>query len=158
MTTLTIVESKRRIARKALKRPLARSLPKKRKRTRQGSISTLKRNLDAIFSKYIRQRDSGQCYTCPKKDDPKRMQNGHFIPRQYLSVRYDETNCHCQCYACNMLYNGQPSAYALHLIVDYGRDIVEKLESRRKEITKLTPEWYQKQIALYTQKLEELKG
>lgn len=111
---------------------MRKALPKPKKR----SVSKLKKELDGLFSKFIRYRDQGQCYTCPKKDDPKRMQNGHFVPRQYLSVRYDEVNCHCQCYACNMLYNGQPSAYAARLERDYGKGTVAMLESRRQEITR----------------------
>lgn len=108
---------------------------------------TERKTLDALFSKFIRQRDDGQCYTCPKKDDPKRMQCGHFVPRQYLAVRYDEINCHCQCYACNMLYNGQPSRFALNLERDFGVGIVQKLESMRQVVTKNFP--YKELIAHY---------
>jgi len=118
------------------------------------SISKLKKELDAIFSKFIRQRDKGQCYTCPKKDEPKFMQNGHFVPRQYLAVRYSEINCHCQCYACNMLYNGQPSVYALNLQRDYGNAVVGQLEALRTKITKLTPEWYEEKKIYYSLLLE----
>lgn len=118
--------------------------PKKKTTTK------LKKELDTIFSRYIRWRDDGQCYTCSKKDNPKYMQNGHFVPRQYLSLRFDEINCHCQCYACNMLYNGQPSAYAERLKRDYGEDIIEKLELKRQEITKDFP--YESKIAEYTEK------
>lgn len=114
----------------------------------------LKKNLDAVFSKFIRYRDKGQCYTCPHKDDPKRMQNGHFIPRQYLAVRWDEVNCHCQCYACNMLYNGQPGAYAMRLELDYGVGTVARLEGLKRQITKNVP--YNALIEEYTQKLAEM--
>lgn len=114
----------------------------------------LKKQLDKIFSEYIRRRDEGQCYTCPKKDEWKKMQNGHFVPRQYLAVRYDEVNCHCQCYACNMLYNGQPSAYAARLEMDYGLGTVAMLEGRRKEITKNFP--YQDWIEIYEEKLKDI--
>ena len=116
-------------------------------------ISKLKKELDAVFSKWIRQRDEGQCYTCPKKDDPKYMQCGHFVPRQYLSVRYDEVNCHCQCYACNMLYNGQPSAYAQRLEKEYGSGTVEMLERKRNKITKLEPSWYMEMLEEYKERL-----
>jgi len=126
------------------------------KRPKLKTVSKLKKELDAIFSKYIRARDKGQCYTCPKKDDPKNMQNGHFVPRQYLSIRYSEVNCHCQCYACNMLYNGQPSLYALKLQRDYGEDIILKLERERHKIVKLTPFWYEEQKLVYQAKLEAL--
>lgn len=86
---------------------------------------------DVWFSRFIRQRDKGHCYTCSNINDPKKMQCGHFNPRQYLSTRYDEINNHCQCYACNMLYGGQPATYAKNLIRDFGQGIVEKLESQR---------------------------
>jgi len=120
------------------------------------TLSKLKKELDVIFSRFIRYRDEGQCFTCPKKDDPKRMQNGHFVPRQYLSVRYDERNNNCQCYACNMLYNGQPSAYAIKLKALYGEEIVEELENLRRTVTKRTPFWYEEQIEIYKQKVKEL--
>lgn len=98
------------------------------------SKTSLRKKADAIFSRYIRQRDGGQCYTCSLKRPWKEMQCGHFVPRQYLSLRYDEVNCHCQCYACNMLYNGQPSVYSLNLQRDFGTDTVRSLEARRREV------------------------
>ena len=125
-----------------------------RPRKKVKTVSKLKKELDAIFSKFIRARDRGQCYTCPKKDDPKNMQNGHFVPRQYLAIRYSEINCHCQCYACNMLYNGQPSLYALNLVRDYGEGIIESLERERHKVAHLTPDWYIAEIARYTELLQ----
>lgn len=124
-------------------------IPKKKVK----KLSKWKKELDTIFSRFIRQRDKGQCYTCPKKDDPKYMQCGHFVPRQYLSVRFSEVNCHCQCYACNMLYNGQPSAFAEHLKRDYGEAIVSELEKERQKSVKLTELDYEKKINHYTRKL-----
>lgn len=126
------------------------------KTTKKGkSISKLKKELDSVFSRFIRERDKGQCYTCPKKGEVKEMQNGHFVPRQYLSTRWDEVNCHCQCYACNMLYNGQPSRYAERLEQDYGIGTVARLEAKRKEILKLSPFQYELLISDY-KKLVEL--
>lgn len=121
---------------------------KLRKKTK--TLAKWKKELDAVFSRYIRQRDNGQCFTCPKKDHWKNMQNGHFVPRQYLSLRFDERNCNCQCYACNMLYNGQPSLYAVNLKRKYGESIIEELESVRLKETKLDAQWYQEKIAHYT--------
>lgn len=123
---------------------------------KSASVSILKKRMDAVFSRFIRQRDKHTCYTCGLRMEANRSQNGHFIPRQYLSLRYSEVNCHCQCYACNMLYNGQPSAYALHLILDYGEDIIEKLERERRKITKLTPEYYETEIDRYSKLLSVL--
>lgn len=117
--------------------------------------SQLKKKLDKIFSEYIRMRDKGQCYTCPKQLPWKAMQNGHFVPRQYLKTRWDERNCNCQCYACNMLYNGQPSAYAKRLKEQYGEGIIEELEKNRKEVCKLDWIWYEDKINYYKERIKE---
>ncbi len=122
-------------------------------RNKVKSLAKWKKEADAIFSKYIRQRDQGQCFTCPKKDDPKTMQNGHFVPRQYLAVRYDEINCNCQCYACNMLYGGQGATYAIRLAQKYGQETVEKLESMRWVSVKLDETYYRDLIEKYKQLL-----
>jgi len=140
-----------------LKRSKLASTASKPRKMGKGTVSKLKKKLDAIFSLYIRTRDEGQCYTCPKKDEIKKMQNGHFIPRQYLAVRWDEMNNHCQCYACNMLYNGQPGAYATRLERDYGKGTVELLESKRKLVVKMKPEDYEYWITIFAEKLEALK-
>ncbi len=149
----------KRIARKVSgigstpKRRLAGQIGGNKKKPK--SLSKYKKELDAVFSRFIRERDDGQCYTCPKKGEIKTMQNGHFIPRQYLAVRWDETNNHCQCYACNMLYNGQPGAYAIRLEQDYGTGTVARLEARRKELTKLSPAFYEEKIAHYKALLQK---
>lgn len=133
--------------------PVARRKPK----NAPLSVSKLKKKLDIVFGHYIRWRDNHVCYTCGMVLDPKKSQCGHFVPRQYLATRYDERNNHCQCYACNVLYNGQPTAYACHLMVEYGRDIIEELESHRKDAVKRKPDWYLEQIKIYQEKLTALE-
>lgn len=96
------------------------------------TVSKLKKDLDAVFSKYIRQRDNHICFTCGLKMEANRSQNGHFVPRQYNATRYDERNCNAQCYACNMLYNGQPTEYALRLQAKYGDGIIKQLNDLRR--------------------------
>lgn len=119
------------------------------------SIAKLKKELDRLFSIFIRHRDKGKCYTCPKKTESWRdLQCGHFVPRQYLATRYDEVNCHAQCYACNMLYNGQPSAFAAKLEREYGKGTVEALEAKRRLITKDFP--YEYWIEVYREKVDAI--
>ena len=118
----------------------------------------LRKDLDAIFSRVIRlsfadENGNVQCYTCPRKDHYKKMQNGHFVPRQYLATRYDERNCRPQCYACNMLLNGQPSTFARKL-EEETPGIVAELDKLRYVITKDFP--YQEKIDEYTKRLAEL--
>lgn len=151
MRTQDVVEvalyASKRPRRATLKRTPRTSLKThKKSKAKPCSVSKRKKELDSIFSKYIRARDNHTCYTCKIVLDPKKSQNGHFVPRQYLATRYDEVNCHCQCYACNILYNGQPSAYAARLERDYGKGTVEMLEGKRKILVKDFPYEYWTQI------------
>ena len=127
---------------------------KKEKPQKVHSLSWWKKRADGDFSRHIRQKYANsegivKCYTCPRRDHWKNLQNGHFVPRQYLSTRYDERNCRPQCYACNMLYGGQPSEYASNLIKEYGQGIIEELNQKKHEITKWYPVDYEQLINKY---------
>ena len=59
------------------------------------SRSKLVKQLDSVFSQYIRQKDSVNeittCFTCGKKDHWKKLQNGHFqqfLFGQNLDIKY----------------------------------------------------------------------
>ena len=124
---------------------------------KRGGKPTLRQKLDKVFSLFIRQRHASpsgevQCFTCPKRGHWKTFHCGHFVPRQYLAVRYNETNCQVQCYACNILFNGQPSVFALRLEKDFGVGTVENLESQRQIITKDFP--YQEKLEHYERLLD----
>ena len=125
------------------------------------SISKLKKELDAVFSKYIRTKYSKngmvKCYTCQHIGEIKRMQNGHFNPRQHLATRYDERNCRPQCFACNMYYGGNPATFATNLKKEYGEGIIEELEKTRWEIFKADESWYLKKIEYYKNELAKLE-
>lgn len=73
--------------------------------------STLVKNLDTVFSQYIRLRyakdEIAECVTCGKKDHYKKLQCGHFMSRRHYSTRWDENNVGVQCYGCNITSQGQ---------------------------------------------------
>jgi len=128
-----------------------------KKKIRKVSVSKYKKKLDSLFSIFIRIRNADaegftNCYTCGVRKHYKELQCGHFAPRQYLSLRYDEINCQTQCYACNMLYNGQPSAFAERLNMQFGPDTASSIERRRKDITKYFP--YELKIEHYKEALK----
>jgi len=117
------------------------------------TISQLKKKLDAVFSKYIRQRDAGICYTCGNKKEPKYQQNGHYISRQHNSTRFDEENCHCQCVACNVFKKGNMDEYALRLQRQYGSGILKKLNKKKWQTKQFTVQELEEMIEYYTKKL-----
>ena len=83
------------------------------------TISKLKKELDTIFSLYIRLRESEeglvQCFTCHKVSHYKSgMQNGHFQSRKHLATRWDEENCQVQCVGCNMFKAGEQYRFSIY--------------------------------------------
>jgi len=113
----------------------------------------LKKDLDAIFSIYIRQKYADlhtgtvSCYTCSVVKHWKEIQNGHWIPRNILATRFDEDNCRPQCVGCNMFNKGKPDIFAVNLLSD-GIDIKE-LSQRRRLTLKLDRHWYTAEIEKY---------
>ena len=96
------------------------------------TISKLKKELDTIFSIFIRLRDATdtglcQCFTCGcVKHYKSGMQCGHFQSRRFLATRFDEHNCAPQCVACNMFRGGEQFKFAMNY-----KDLVEKLKKEK---------------------------
>jgi len=116
----------------------------------------LKKDLDAVFSRYIRNKYAKdgmvKCYTCTTIKPVKEMQNGHWIPRNVTATRFLEENCRPQCVACNMFQKGKPDVFAVNLMRE-GVDI-EELQKKRYVIFKVDRIWYENMISEYKEKLK----
>ena len=134
----------------ALKRPVAKSKRKKRVIL----PSAYKKQLDAVFSKYIRAKYPKRCFTCGKETTT--LQCGHFVPRIYLATRWMESNCRPQCVGCNIWGRGQLLDFEENLKKEIGEHKVELIKEARKKIIKLDVEWYKNQIEYYQNKLKEI--
>lgn len=104
---------------------------------------------DAYFSKYIRllyADDNGYltCYThkTPRPFHYSQVDNGHYISRKVLSVRYDIRNCRPQCVFCNRGNYGEEKTFRQRLIQEIGEQEVLKLEAKAKEQQKESIEFY----------------
>ncbi len=87
---------------------------------------------DKWFSKFIRIRDADDdgiitCISCSIRKHWKNMDCGHFIKRQFKSLRYNEKNCNGQCRKCNWLLQGNDIEYAKGLVKKYGSGVLEQL-------------------------------
>ncbi len=118
------------------------------------SLSKYKKELDAIFSKYIRAKYGPNCYTCIHE---KGNQNGHFVLRQYLATRWEEDNCRPQGFGCNIRGKGKVLDFEEKLIKELGPTRVQELKDSRKILMKLDEDFYLRNIAHYTRLLEELE-
>lgn len=110
------------------------------------TLSKLKKELDRVFSIYIRSKYEKKCYTCEYVG---MLQNGHFVPRQYLAVRWDEDNCRPQCRNCNVFDHGKPFEFEERLVKDLGAARVQEIKDARKGIVKLNRAFYVENIAKY---------
>jgi len=129
------------------------------------SISKLKKELDKIFSLFIRLRwatNEGlcQCFTCGKVGHYKSggMQNGHFQSRRFMATRYSEDgNCEVQCVACNMFRGGEQYKFAINLDSKYGEGTAEELEFLARTIMKVSRIDYEEKITYYKDAVKKLK-
>ena len=127
------------------------------------TISKLKKELDTIFSLYIRLRDATdegmvQCFTCHKVSHYKSgMQNGHFQSRKHLATRWDEENCQVQCVGCNMFKAGEQYKFSIALDSKYGEGKAEELELLARTIMKVSRIDYEEKISYYKDLVEKLK-
>ena len=114
---------------------------------------TLIRLLDSAFSKYIRAKYAKNglvwCFTCSKRLPIKEIQNGHYISRACLVLRYDEDNCRPQCSSCNIFRNGQSVTFRENLVKELGEDKVKALEALRFKVFKPSSDWFEDKLKHY---------
>lgn len=85
------------------------------------------------FSKFIRNRDDGKCYTCFRKYDPREMDAGHRYHRSAIMF-FDERFVRCQCTFCNRFRHGNLGTYERRLIEELGLKACQKAEKKSHEI------------------------
>lgn len=121
-----------------------------------------KNKLDRIFSEYIRLRDADnngyiRCISCGKVVFWKDADNGHFINRKHMSLRFSETNCNAQCRSCNRFDEGNMTGYNIGMIKKYGQQTVNLLILAKNQQNKISDAEYQILIKNYQQKIKEIK-
>ena len=126
------------------------------------SISKLKKELDKIFSVFIRLRsadDNGnnQCCTCGTIDNWKKLQCGHFVSRKYLATRFHELNCFPQCVSCNIFRYGEQWKFGHFIDNNLGEGISQELVILGHSTIKISRDDYEEKITYYKSAVEKLK-
>lgn len=127
------------------------SVPQRKK---PKSLSKLKKELDRLFSLWIRAKYPKRCYTCDRAYP--NLQCGHFVSRQYLATRWEESNCRPQCMVCNVRLHGNILEFEERLIKELGAQKVQELKDSRKQLLRLTEEYYTTNIDKYQKELERV--
>lgn len=122
------------------------------------SISKLKKDLWAVVSPFIRNRDNFRCITCGKTGTGGQIHAGHFLPSGNCGalLRYHPKNIHAQCYFENINLGGNGAVYYTKMVERYGQKYVNKLFQIKNQTTIKADEYfYQSLIDLYKQGNEE---
>lgn len=152
VTTVTKIKIKK------TERPKVVTIRKRKIKTK--SRSQLVKELDAIFSRYIRLRDADKngicsCITCGEKIHRKNIQNWHFITRGNYKYRRSVVNCWSQCMPCNIYKSGNYIAYTLAMIWKYWEWIVREMQED-KELVKISTPEIREMIEKYKYEIELL--
>lgn len=141
------------VKQKPLRRAAIRPKSKKQR-------ATLIEKLDRVFSVYIRRKDSvgglARCVTCGFKAPWRQMQNGHFISRRKMSVRWSEMNCHVQCPNCNEALGGNLAKYKEYMEMTYGSAATFRLQQKSNSSEKLSNDELSTLIKHYQEKVAKL--
>lgn len=137
------------------------SKPSKAK-TKPVKRSKVVKDLDAIFSQYIRLKESDEygyciCVTSGQKMFWKEAQCGHFVSRGKYPTRWDETNCHPQSVYSNIFLKGDYINYTIYMIDRYGREYVDELIDRSKQSVKIPTAELIEKIAYYKTEVARIK-
>jgi hypothetical protein len=139
-----------KLAKKALKNINGKSLPK------------LKLELQEVFNKFIRLRDQKngvfKCISCGQFKVVNQMNAGHYHSQGHNeAVRYDETNVNGQCVRCNLMLHSNALGYQAGLIKKYGKQIIDILEIKRHNKSKMGKFELNLLIKEYSQKVKDLE-
>ncbi len=111
-----------------------------------------------VFNTYIRLRDKGKpCISCGQIDRGKRDAGHFFSVGAYPNLRFNENNVHAQCVHCNRDKHGNVKEYDLRLQKILSKEDYQNLLKQRHEPLKLSIDEVKELIAIYKQKIKELK-
>lgn len=107
-------------------------------------IPTLLREAEKYFNAFIRKRDSFEgrfvCISSGKELDVKFMQAGHYFPKTYSALRFDEDNVHGESIESNCMDWNHLKGYRVNLINKIGRVRYDALYAKKMIVKKWTRE------------------
>lgn len=125
-------------------------------------LSSVLEDLDAVFSQFIRLRDSDEngyvtCYCrCGRVLYWTESQCMHFMPRIHKHTRYSEDNCKGGCDRCNELKGGNLKEFGKHL-EEERPGCVEALEEQARAPYKYDVPELKGLISYYSKQVNQMK-
>ena len=98
-----------------------------------------------------------QCVSCKVKFHWKDMDGGHYIAKGHSSYwALEKCNVWPQCKGCNgfgMKYGTAANEYTKWMIDYYGRDYVDEMENKKRQVRKIYKSEYQEMIKEFTDEI-----
>jgi len=129
------------------------------------SLSTVKKKLWVIFSRYIRLRDAikttgtreyCKCITCKRIEALNKIDAGHFVSGRFSNTLFNEKNVHGQCKHCNGFLAGNQLEYRRQIIKMYGEGADIEIEDLATTLKKFTIPELEDMIKMYEDKINKL--
>ena len=123
------------------------------------TLGKLKADLDKVFNRYIRLRDTengyGVCISCGKNKPFEDLDAGHFFAKQGNDgLRYDEDNVHAECRKCNRFDDSHLIPYQDNLLAKIGLCRLNALKEKSREYKMGFFKWDRSEIE---EKIKEYK-
>lgn len=140
---------------------LARMEDETEKEIQEDGLSDLIKQADEVFSRWIRLSNANKdgnaiCFTCDVTKHWTFLQNGHYIKRGNLFLRFDPRNCRVQCEGCNVYKSGNYAEFTKRL-EEQKPGITEYLLEESRMVYKFSRQELKELINEYTKKLKLLK-
>lgn len=124
------------------------------------SLSTVIEDLDAVFSQYIRLKNSDEngyitCY-CGAVVYWTEADNSHFVPRAHMNTRFSEDNCNPSCRKCNQTLKGNLLVYGAWLEANRPGS-VEALEDQARVRYDYTVSELKGLISYYSKEVNQMR-
>ena len=134
------------------KKKQVRVFLKKPKKVKTKSLAKLRKELWGWFSKFIRARDGGVCFTCGATGCVgSNYHAGHFIPQSVcnMDARFDDRFVRGQCFRCNINLSGNSVEFRKELVKCLEKGALEEYENSYKNPVKWGRVDFEVEIAHY---------
>lgn len=130
------------------------------------NISQLRETADKEYSRLRRLQEADEngnvkCISCTKVTNWRYMTVGHYIKRNYYSVRYYECNVNPQCWSCQVLEESDcqvtQKKHAQGLIEKYGDHILNTLGKLKRNHAHYSKKDYEDMIKSFRAEIRKLK-
>lgn len=136
----------------------------KTKVPKQKTLAQLKKDLTRVFNEFIRLRDSYpngkfKCISSGKICPISQMHAGHYFSAGHNeSIRWDERNVNGQSIRDNFFLHGNFGGYTKGMLEKYGQAVIDELEIKRHNRSKMHKFEVELLIQEYKQKVKDLKA